>query len=56
MLVQTVEQYGNTTQFTLADANEMMDFMGQTACMAKLNSIWKGRMALYTSNMKVYYR
>ncbi|CAC5368004.1 TRPM3 [Mytilus coruscus] len=53
MLVQTVEQYGNTTQFTIADANEMMDFMGQTACMAKLNSIWKGRMALYTSNMKI---
>lgn len=53
LLVHTVEQYGNTTHFTLADSNELMDFMGQTACQAKLNSIWKGRMALYTSTLKV---
>ena len=53
LLVQTVSQYGDTTLFTLADGSELMDFMGQTACGTKLNSIWKGRMALYTSTMKV---
>ena len=53
LLVQTVSQYGGTTLFTLADGSELMDFMGQTACGTKLNSIWKGRMALYTSTMKV---
>ena len=56
LLVRELSEFGNTTLFCLADENNLMDFMGQTCCQTKLNAIWKGHMALYTSNLKVMSR
>ena len=53
LCVREINEFGRTTLFCLADENELMDFMGQTCCQTKLNAIWKGRMALYTSSIKV---
>lgn len=53
LLVRELSEFGNTTLFCLADENNLMDFMGQTCCQTKLNAIWKGHMALYTSSIKV---
>ncbi|XP_061196286.1 transient receptor potential cation channel subfamily M member-like 2 [Saccostrea echinata] len=53
LLVRELNEFGNTTLFCLADENVLMDFMGQTCCQTKLNAIWKGRMALYTSSIKI---
>ena len=44
---------GSSTTLTIADAAELMDFMGHTCCQTKLNKIWKGKMALYTSTWKI---
>ena len=56
LLVRELSEFGNTTLFCLADENNLMDFMGQTCCQTKLNAIWKGHMALYTSSLKVMSR
>ncbi|XP_021379559.1 transient receptor potential cation channel subfamily M member 1-like [Mizuhopecten yessoensis] len=53
LLVRQLVDYGNTTLLLLADAHELMDFMDHTSCQTKLNSVWKGRMALYTSTYKI---
>ncbi|XP_078316710.1 transient receptor potential cation channel subfamily M member-like 2 isoform X4 [Crassostrea virginica] len=53
LLVRELSEFGNTTLFCLADENNLMDFMGQTCCQTKLNAIWKGHMALYTSSLKI---
>ena len=53
LLVRELRLWGNTTLMTIADSAEQMDFMGHTACQTKLNKIWKGKMALYTSTWKV---
>ena len=56
LLVRELSEFGNTTLLYLADENNLMDFMGQTCCQTKLHEIWKGHMALYTSNLKVMSR
>ena len=56
LLVRELREFGKTTLFFLADENNLMDFMGQTCCQTKLQEIWKGDMALYTSNLKVMSR
>ncbi|KAK3595122.1 hypothetical protein CHS0354_002375 [Potamilus streckersoni] len=48
LVVRRLTIYGDTTLFTLAEANDLMKFMGHTCCQTKLNLIWKGRMAQYT--------
>lgn len=53
LLVREVDTWGCTTVLTIADSAEQMDFMGHSACQTKLNKIWKGKMALYTSTWKV---
>ncbi|KAL3875817.1 hypothetical protein ACJMK2_033732 [Sinanodonta woodiana] len=53
LVVRRLNMYGKTTLFTLADANELMKFMGHTCCQTKLNLIWKGRMAQYTQIWKI---
>ncbi|XP_033755589.1 transient receptor potential cation channel subfamily M member-like 2 isoform X2 [Pecten maximus] len=53
LLVRQLGDYGNSTLLLMADANELMDFMDHTCCQTKLNSVWKGRMALYTSTYKI---
>lgn len=54
LLVKKVERYGNATIFELTEHNNLMKFIGHTACQTKLNIIWKGRIATYTSHMKVF--
>ncbi|KAK3595125.1 hypothetical protein CHS0354_002378 [Potamilus streckersoni] len=54
LLVRELKMYGGTTLFTLADANELMKFMGHTCCQTKLNLIWKGRMAQDTSSLRIF--
>ena len=53
LLVRELETFGHTTLLTIADSAEQMEFMGHTCCQTKLNKIWKGKMALYTSVWKV---
>ncbi|KAJ8319031.1 hypothetical protein KUTeg_004122 [Tegillarca granosa] len=53
LLVRRLELFGNTTLFMLANSNELMDFMGHICCQTKLNHMWKGRMALYTSSFRI---
>ncbi|VDI66637.1 Hypothetical predicted protein [Mytilus galloprovincialis] len=55
LLVKKVERYGNATIFELTEHNNLMKFIGHTACQTKLNIIWKGRIATYTSHMKVIF-
>ena len=53
LLVREVDSWGHSTPFSIANAASHMDFMGHSSCQTKLNRIWKGRMALYTSTWKV---
>ncbi|CAG2213255.1 unnamed protein product [Mytilus edulis] len=55
LLVKKVERYGNATIFELTEHNNLMKFIGHTACQTKLNIIWKGQIATYTSHMKVMF-
>ena len=52
LLVRDLEIWGSTA-LMIADAAREMDFMGHSCCQTKLNEIWKGKMALYTSTLKV---
>ena len=52
LLVRDLEIWGSTA-LMIADAAREMDFMGHSCCQTKLNEIWKGKMALYTSTWKV---
>ena len=53
LLVRELKHWGKVTLFKMAESYELMDFAEHSACQTKLTSIWKGRMALYTSEMKV---
>ena len=53
LLVREVASWGHSTPFSIANAASHMDFMGHSSCQTRLNRIWKGRMALYTSTWKV---
>lgn len=53
LLVRHLPQFGGTTVFRLAKSYDMMDFTEHSACQTKLSSIWKGRMASDTPEMKV---
>lgn len=53
LLTRQIRTWGGTTLFSIADSAMCMDFMGHSCCQTKLNRIWKGRMALYTSMWKV---
>ena len=53
LLTRKIRSWGGTTLFSIADSAMCMDFMGHSCCQTKLNRIWKGRMALYTSMWKV---
>ncbi|CAC5410874.1 TRPM3 [Mytilus coruscus] len=55
LLVKKVERYGNATIFELTEHNNLMKFIGHTACQTKLNIIWKGQIATYTSHLKVIF-
>ncbi|XP_064629774.1 transient receptor potential cation channel subfamily M member-like 2 [Lineus longissimus] len=52
-LIRVLEKLGGSTCLNIADTGEHMEFMGNTACQTRLNKIWKGNMALYTSTLKV---
>ncbi len=53
LLTRQLKTWGGTTLFIIADSSICMDFMGHSCCQTKLNRIWRGRMALYTSMWKV---
>ncbi len=53
LLTRQIHTWGGSTLFSIADAAVCMDFMGHSCCQTKLNRIWKGKMALYTSFWKV---
>ena len=53
LLTRKIDIWGGSTLFSIADSAMSMDFMGHSCCQTKLNRIWKGRMALYTSIWKV---
>ena len=53
LLVRELPTWGGTTLLSLADAAQTMDFMGHSCCQTRLNNIWMGKMALYTSSWKV---
>ncbi|XP_052079375.1 transient receptor potential cation channel subfamily M member 1-like isoform X1 [Mytilus californianus] len=55
LLVKKVERYGCATIFELTEHNNLMKFIGHTACQTKLNIIWKGQIATYTSHLKVIF-
>ena len=40
LIVCIVEEYGNTTPLYIAGNNDLMNFMEQTACQAKLTNIY----------------
>ncbi|CAD5116686.1 DgyrCDS5550 [Dimorphilus gyrociliatus] len=54
VLVRELTDWGNSTVLSLADSAELMDLMGHSCCQTKLNRIWKGKMALYTSEWKIW--
>lgn len=54
LLVRKLNEFGNTTLFSLAEENRLMEFMGLTCCQANLNAIWKGEMVPSTSIKKVW--
>ena len=53
LLIRSLDIWGDTTVMSIADNAERMTFMGHSCCQTKLNKIWKGKMALYTSMWKV---
>ena len=53
LLTRELTLWGHHTLFMIAEFGEQMDFMEHSACQTKLNKIWKGKMALYTSTWKV---
>ena len=53
LIVSTVQQYGSTTPLYIAGNNNLMDFMEQTSCQAKLNDIWNGNISWNISLLKV---
>lgn len=55
LLITTVKGYGCTIQTIMkfASNNELMQFMGTTACQTKLNDIWRGDMSHFTSPKQV---
>lgn len=54
LLVRELNDWGQSTVLSLADSAELMDLMGHSCCQTKLNKIWKGKMALYTSEWKIW--
>ncbi|XP_076459392.1 transient receptor potential cation channel subfamily M member-like 2 [Babylonia areolata] len=54
LLVRDLEHWGHTTLFSLAESHKLMEFTEHSACQTKMTSIWKGRIALYTSERKIF--
>ncbi|XP_076450410.1 transient receptor potential cation channel subfamily M member-like 2 [Babylonia areolata] len=54
LLIRDLNHWGRVTLFKMAESYELMEFAEHTACQTKLSTIWKGRMALYTSEMKIF--
>lgn len=52
VLVTKVGRY-NSTPLAIAYSQKLMKFMAITACQTKLDSIWRGDIALYTPSWKV---
>lgn len=52
ILVTKVGRY-NSTPLAIAYSQKLMKFMAITACQAKLNTIWRGDIALYTPSWRV---
>ncbi|XP_035694681.1 transient receptor potential cation channel subfamily M member-like 2 [Branchiostoma floridae] len=53
LLIRRQENWGDTTCMAIASSSRHLDFMSHAACQSKLNLVWKGKMALYTSWWKV---
>ncbi|XP_019639916.1 PREDICTED: transient receptor potential cation channel subfamily M member 1-like isoform X2 [Branchiostoma belcheri] len=53
LLIRRQENWGDTTCMAIASSSRHLDFMSHAACQSKLNLIWKGKMALYTSWWKL---
>ncbi|XP_052078596.1 transient receptor potential cation channel subfamily M member 2-like isoform X1 [Mytilus californianus] len=52
ILVTKVGRY-NSTPLAIAYSQKLMTFMAITACQAKLNTIWRGDIALYTPSWRI---
>ncbi|XP_078610415.1 transient receptor potential cation channel subfamily M member-like 2 isoform X3 [Branchiostoma floridae x Branchiostoma japonicum] len=53
LLIRRQENWGDTTCMAIASSSRHLDFMSHAACQSKLNLVWKGKMALYTSWWKL---
>lgn len=53
LLVRELHLWGDSTLFQRADSGQLMDFMEHPCCQTKLNSVWKGKMPLYTPTWQV---
>lgn len=55
LLTKPIEEYGCSmkTVMQLSENNELMQFMGTTACQTKLKSIWREHMSILTSREMV---
>ncbi|XP_050394392.2 transient receptor potential cation channel subfamily M member 2 [Patella vulgata] len=53
LLTREQTLWGRRTLFQIANQNTLMDFLEHSCCQTKLNTIWKGTMALYTSELKI---
>ncbi|ESO89164.1 hypothetical protein LOTGIDRAFT_229069 [Lottia gigantea] len=53
LLIREQTLWGDRTVFQIANNNTLMDFLEHSCCQTKLNTIWKGAMALYTSEPKI---
>lgn len=55
LLIQPVDEYGFSmkTVMKFSANNQLMQFMGTTACQMKLNSVWRENLAKFTSREMV---
>ncbi|CAL1535900.1 unnamed protein product [Lymnaea stagnalis] len=53
LLCRKIKQLGDMTILLLVERQQLMDFAEHSACQTKLTSIWKGSLALYTSELKI---
>ena len=45
--------WSETSLLSLAEAAELMEFMGHSSCQLRLTEIWMGEMAIHTPRWKV---
>ena len=54
LLTRELKAWNRCSALELADEGEMMDFMKHDCCQTKLDTIWHGKIANYTSMWRVF--